>query len=1095
MSEQDLPPERQVAAVLGWVVAGIGALILAGWLLDVPALRNPVPGQIEVKANTALGFLVSGLALGLSPWRRLHRLVQVVAGLVALLALVILLQYPAGRDWGVDEWLVADVPNAVGTVHPGRMAAPTALNFVLLGTALLLLGTRWVRVVAALSVGACGVAVLAFTGTLLRLPALDAFGPYTAMAAPTGITFLLLGTGVFLASGARLSGRARRHGLLIGFVGALLLLFLLGGAAVRNIRLLVDGNRRVIHTHEVLAKFDDLLIALQGHETGTRGFLLTGNEEFLEPARTAPAEVVRHLRELRGLVADNPRQLARVEQLEFLVAAKLASSARQAELRRRGATDEAQELVAAGEGKRLMDAIRAGVADSIAEENRLLDARQKRAETDTAKTMLALGSGLISCVLLLVAVYLRLRREIGVQARLTAALRRSEESLAVTLSSIGDGVLATDTAGRITLLNPVAEALTGWPLAEARGRPVTEVFRIIHEQTRAPVPIPVEKVLATGEVQDLANHTALLARDGTERAVADSAAPIRDIQGRILGVVLVFRDVTESRRAQAQLDRFFELSLDFLCIASEDGWFKRASPAVTDILGWTVEEFLAMPYLDQIHPDDRESAVAEVRRQAAGEKVMHYECRFRHKDGSWRLLSWRSVPYGGFMYATARDVTEARSAEKQIRALNARLQEHAGQIEAANVELRRSRAELQSLFESLPGLYLILAPDYKIVAVSDAYLKATMTRREAILGRGLFEVFPDNPDDPRADGSRNLRASIERVAARREPDTMAIQKYDVRRPDGVFEEKYWSPINSPLLDADGRLAYIIHRVEDVTEFVRRKASPEGPDGEAIRARLVQMEAEIFQSSQKVQTANQQLHVANQELESFSYSVSHDLRAPLRHVQGYVEMLSRETKGALSEKAQRYLRTIVDAAREMGELIDDLLAFSRMSRTEMTETEVDLGVLVAEVRSGLAPDLAGRDIRWTVGPLPRVRADAAMLRQVFANLLGNAVKYTRRRAVAEIAVGCAGEEAGRPVLQVRDNGAGFDMKYADKLFGVFQRLHRTDEFEGTGIGLASVRRIVGRHGGRIWAEARVGEGATFYFTLPPAAENRTGDTPL
>jgi signal transduction histidine kinase len=226
----------------------------------------------------------------------------------------------------------------------------------------------------------------------------------------------------------------------------------------------------------------------------------------------------------------------------------------------------------------------------------------------------------------------------------------------------------------------------------------------------------------------------------------------------------------------------------------------------------------------------------------------------------------------------------------------------------------------------------------------------------------------------------------------------------------------------------------------------------------------------------------QLEEANKELESFSYSVSHDLRAPLRHVQGYVEMLQRAADGQLSDKAQRYLKTIAEASSEMGYLIDDLLAFSRMGRAEIGESRVDVGVLVQETIRGLDMVTKDRHIVWQTAPLPAVLGDSSMVKQVLANLVGNAVKYSRLRDPARIEIGCAGEEDGRVVLFVRDNGAGFDMQYVHKLFGVFQRLHRVEEFEGTGIGLATVRRIVARHGGRVWAEGVVNQGATFYFTL-------------
>ena len=227
-------------------------------------------------------------------------------------------------------------------------------------------------------------------------------------------------------------------------------------------------------------------------------------------------------------------------------------------------------------------------------------------------------------------------------------------------------------------------------------------------------------------------------------------------------------------------------------------------------------------------------------------------------------------------------------------------------------------------------------------------------------------------------------------------------------------------------------------------------------------------------------------MTNKELEAFSYSVSHDLRAPLRHVQGYVEMLTRDSQESLSEKSRRYLRTIFEASRDMGQLIDDLLSFSKMGRAEMREGVVDLNELIDEVRGELTLATRDRDIRWTIAHLQSVRGDHAMLKQVLANLLGNAVKYTRRRGTAEIEVGCACADGGKLEFFVRDNGAGFDMRYADKLFGVFQRLHCADEFEGTGIGLANVRRIVARHGGTTRAEGRVDQGATFYFSLTAAA---------
>lgn len=239
---------------------------------------------------------------------------------------------------------------------------------------------------------------------------------------------------------------------------------------------------------------------------------------------------------------------------------------------------------------------------------------------------------------------------------------------------------------------------------------------------------------------------------------------------------------------------------------------------------------------------------------------------------------------------------------------------------------------------------------------------------------------------------------------------------------------------------------------------------------------------------ELQRRGELLEAANKELEAFSYSVSHDLRAPLRHIDGYAALLRKAAADSLSDKAARYLETISASAKQMGQLIDDLLVFSRMGRQEMLRTTVDLAELVNAVLYDLRLDLQGREISWTIGQLPVVPGDPAMLRQVFVNLILNAVKFTSTRPVAHIMIGVDRQTAHEVVIFVRDNGVGFDMQYASKLFGVFQRLHRVEEFEGTGIGLANVRRIVHRHGGRTWAEGETDKGATFYVALPT---RRTG----
>jgi signal transduction histidine kinase len=254
------------------------------------------------------------------------------------------------------------------------------------------------------------------------------------------------------------------------------------------------------------------------------------------------------------------------------------------------------------------------------------------------------------------------------------------------------------------------------------------------------------------------------------------------------------------------------------------------------------------------------------------------------------------------------------------------------------------------------------------------------------------------------------------------------------------------------------------------EIVERRRAEE-----EIRRLNAELEERVLQRTAELQTANA-------ELETFSYSVSHDLRAPLRHIDGFANLLSRGAGATLDEKHRHYLHKICTSVRQMGCLIDELLAFSQMGRVEMMRTKTNLQSLVPDVIHGLQQETQAREIRWRIASLPEVQADPALIRQVFVNLLANAIKYTRTRDVAEIEIGV--QAAPKEIIFfVRDNGVGFDMRYADKLFGVFQRLHRAEEFEGTGVGLANVRRIINRHGGRTWAESTQGTGAIFYFSLP------------
>ncbi|HWZ97343.1 MAG TPA: response regulator [Candidatus Dormibacteraeota bacterium] len=406
----------------------------------------------------------------------------------------------------------------------------------------------------------------------------------------------------------------------------------------------------------------------------------------------------------------------------------------------------------------------------------------------------------------------------------------------------------------------------------------------------------------------------------------------------------------------------------------------------------------------------------------------------------------------------------------------------------------------------MPGLYLVLDPSLEIVAVSDAYLRATMTKREEILGRGIFDVFPDNPQDPSATGVRNLRTSLERVLREKVADAMAVQKYDIRRPEsegGAFEQRHWSPANSPVLGPNNEVLYIIHRVEDVTEFVRLKQQGIAQErlAEDLRTQTGLMEAEIYQRAAEVQEANRRLEAANQELikakeeaergskfkDQFLSTMSHELRTPLNAVLGFSDLLSDERYGPLNERQKRYISHIHTGGKHLLTLISDILDLSKIEagRMELAPENLSLELAFSEVLSVMRPlgDKKSHTLSQQVQPGLVVRADATRFRQVLMNLLGNAIKFTPEGGRIEINALRVGENVR---IEVRDNGPGIPPEEQKRIFEAFYRLRESGaRTEGTGLGLAITHRLVELHGGELTLESEVGHGSCFHFMLPAA----------
>jgi signal transduction histidine kinase len=402
-----------------------------------------------------------------------------------------------------------------------------------------------------------------------------------------------------------------------------------------------------------------------------------------------------------------------------------------------------------------------------------------------------------------------------------------------------------------------------------------------------------------------------------------------------------------------------------------------------------------------------------------------------------------------------------------------------------------STLNYRALFESAPGLYLALDPDLNIVAVNDAYLAATMTRRPDIIGRNIFDVFPDNPDDPAATGVGNLRASLHRVRRSGRPDTMAVQKYDIRRPadqGGGFEVRFWSPVNIPVFDERSRLLYILHRVEDVTDLIRLREQWASRDAltTELREKLASMESDVIRRSQELQAANTELRSASVAKSEFLSRMSHELRTPLTAILGFSELLSLSEIG---EHERDWVDMILKAGGHLLDLIDEVLDLSRIESGQlpMSPEPVPLQPLIEEALQMMQPLATTREVviepvTWAIGSR-YVVADQQRLKQVLINLVSNAIKYNRKG------------EPERVRISVADTGRGIDEAGLRKLFVPFERLDAaTTGVQGTGLGLALSRDLVQAMDGRMGVLSAVGEGTRVWIELkagePPALEQLT-----
>jgi PAS domain S-box-containing protein len=465
-----------------------------------------------------------------------------------------------------------------------------------------------------------------------------------------------------------MQSRMERHLIRWGFVVAAIILLAAGWESYRNTVRFAEAAGWQKHTYEVLRTLDEAEARLVDAETGQRGYLLTGDDAYLDTYRVSIKNIDQVTGRLKDLTSDNPNQQKRIQILEPLIENKLAELQSTIELRRQGLIAAANQLVLQGSGKQWMDQIRSLVAEMANEENDLLRIRTQTAHDSIARSTTAITAGTLVSILLLVLCFGLLSRELSERKRAQAALTKSEKWLSTTLGSIGDAVIATDMNGAVTFMNSVAQSLTGWSLEEAFDKSIDLVLNIINEETRRPVENPVKKVFREGKVVGLADHTLLISKKGREFDIEDSAAPIVTGTGENLGVVLVFRDITDLKKAREELERFFTLSIDMICIAGYDGYFKRLNPAWQETLGFSTEELVAKPYLEFVHPEDRGATIQRADTFKTSGDVVAFTNRYLCKDGTYKWLMWNATPFAEqqLIYAVARDITEFKQMQEGL---------------------------------------------------------------------------------------------------------------------------------------------------------------------------------------------------------------------------------------------------------------------------------------------------------------------------------------------------------------------------------------------------------------------------------------------
>ena len=700
--------------------------------------------------------------------------------------------------------------------------------------------------------------------------------------------------------------------------------------------------------------------------------------------------------------------------------------------------------------------------------------------------------------------------------------------LAAIIDSSDDAVLSKSLDGIILTWNVGAEHLYGYSAAEAIGKPVSMLIAPERQHEHR------EFLDRVGRGERVDHHeTIRMRKDGSRFDASVTISPIRNSRGEIIGCSAISRDVTQSKLAAKALNasekayrELAELVPQLIWKATPDGLIVYFNQRWVDYTGLTLEESCGRGWNTPFHPEEKQQAWDAWNHAVQTGEVYRIDCRLRAANGDYRWFLVKGVPLhdaeGNILewFGTCTDIDDLKQAEAQILELNRdleqRVAERTVQLQETERQVRRKLDNILSPQGDVTNLQLHDVLDVEAVQPLMEDLSQLIGIPVAmvdldgnlVIGAGWQDICTKFHRAHPA-SCRNCLESDCQLTAGVPPGQFRLYKcknnmWDMATPIMLGDRHIGNLLSGQFLFSDETAdkALFIEQARkfnyDEAEYlaaldrVPRFSRASVTATMELYARLAGVLSglgyggvKLARAMAETTQANADLLQSSKELEGFAYSVSHDLRAPLRHLDGFLTLLAKRCYQTLDDQGKHYIDCTLGASQRMGQLIDDLLQFSRLGRREIHKSQIDLNAVIREIRRELEPESDGRRIVWQVEDLPPAEADPTMLRQVLENLIANALKFTRKREVAEISIGTMREQDGQRVFFVRDNGAGFDMHYYDKLFQVFQRLHGEDEFEGTGIGLANVRRIVERHGGRVWAEGEVDKGATFYFSVPQA----------